>query len=311
MINLTIIFDINYVEPAVVTALDLERFLPPDWVITLIFIESKNIQANAEVHSLLALCLSGKKAQAISLGGDVFDTFEKYHFSNAILYKLMVPQITQCDYQLNIDAGFLSGPNISYLFEYCESLVKSPEFRDVPIAAVCSDAKEDLPLELQGYQHNKAYPAGWLLLFNKAAYEKSGFPKRVQQGYFRFKEQLLWAEQDLLCLISADHEIMPLRLNDQILIEQLTIQDYITGEVSKAWTSPFMLYKITGTLKPWNLWVFDDKKQFYLARRDMLSSAISWSQFPIVQDNRYRITHEPLYRAFLAVHENKQRQLAS
>jgi lipopolysaccharide biosynthesis glycosyltransferase len=306
--NLTIIFDSNYVEPALVTALDLERFSPADWDVTLIYIESQISDVNSEIFSLLGKYVN-KKLKAISLKGELFESFEKFHFTNSILYKLILPEIAHGNYIVNVDAGFLSGPNISFLFEYCEFLVNSGGFSNSPIAAICSNACDDLPLELRPYRHNAMYPFGWLLLFNTAQYKKMNFFSRVISGYRFFKDKLVWAEQDLLCLITNTHEITQLDLNEHVLIEQLSLQGYILGENSRAWSSRFMLYKITGTLKPWKRWVFDNKKQFYLSRRNDLMSYRDLEKFQVIQNNWYEVTHQALYRAFLAAHEKESIRL--
>jgi lipopolysaccharide biosynthesis glycosyltransferase len=284
----------------------LERFLPDNWELTLIYIESDKNEANSQIKSLLSEIL-GRKIKALSIKGKLFDDFEKFHFTNSILYKLILPEIIQSDYILNLDAGFLSGPNIHALFEYCEAIVNSGEFVDTPIAAVCGKPEDAncLSTELRQYGHNNLYPYGWLFFINREAYRKNNFYSKIINGYNFFKDKLVWAEQDLLCLIAKDNEIINLNLTEQILIEQLSVQSYILDEASKAWVTKFMLYKITGTLKPWKLWVFDRKKQFYLTRRHELSGKVNWEGCQVVQENWYKINHQQLFHAFLAAHEKK------
>ena len=136
-------------------------------------------------------------------------------------------------------------------------------------------------------------------------YRKSKLFDRWISGYSLHKDQLVWAEQDLLCLVAEEGELHSLDLHGGILTENLSIQGYLQFESSIALSSTFMLYQVTGTLKPWKSWVFDPKKKFYLNRREEVLRHINLSNSSAILSNRFQLTHEPLYRAFLTIHEKK------
>ena len=309
-IALSVIFDENYVEPALVTIFDLVRFAPADFDIFLVYMESSNAEVNTDITNLVTNAInsisSTNKVSAIKFKSKIFDRFEKYHFTNSILYKLILPELLQHDYIVNIDAGFLSGSEIDKLFEYLLSVVAEPQFSSsCAVGSVCFPSPKDLPAELSVLKHNKLYPTGGILLFNCENYRKSKLFDRLSSGYSLHKDQLVWAEQDLLCLIAEEGELHSLDLHGGILTENLSIQGYLQFESSIALSSTFMLYKVTGTLKPWKSWVFDPKKKFYLDRRESVMKNLNFSDSSVVLNNRFQVTHQPLYRAFLSAFEQK------
>lgn len=309
-IALSVIFDENYVEPALVTIFDLVRFAPEDFDIFLVYMESSNAEVNADITNLINNAINGisstNKVSAIKFKSTIFDRFEKYHFTNSILYKLVLPELLQHDYIVNIDAGFLSGSEIDYLFEYLLGVVAGPHFSSsCAVGSVCFPSPKDLSAELSVLKHNKLYPTGWILLFNCENYRKSKLFDRLISGYSLHKDQLVWAEQDLLCLVAEEGELHNLDLLGGILTENLSIQGYLQFESSIALSSTFMLYKVVGTLKPWKSWVFDSKKKYYLNRREEVLRDINLSNSSAILSNRFQVTHEPLYRAFLTIHEKK------
>jgi hypothetical protein len=304
---LTIIFDANYVEPGLVTACDLARSIPSDFDLILVFIKSSEESINLEISQLIGeviLQYAGvKNINAISLNSSLFENFNRYHFTNSILYKLLLPQIVEYYYILNIDAGFLSGDRIGILYENCRKVMDSHEFENAAVGAVCTPANVDLPVELRRHSHSLLYPAGGIFLFNVEAYRRINLFDRLISKYHTFKDGLIWAEQDLLCLTAREGELLNLNFEEPILIEQLSIQGCWDAAPSQAETALFMLYKITGTLKPWKYWVLDPKKKFYLKRRNEVLSGLDLNKYSVVKENRLKITHQPLYQAFLEVNE--------
>jgi hypothetical protein len=90
-----------------------------------------------------------------------------------------------------------------------------------------------------------------------------------------------------------------------IMIEILTLESYIKMESSTAFESDFMLYKIIGTLKPWKSWVLDPKKKYYLERRENILGNNNFLSSSVVMNNRFKVNHEALYRAFLSKYESE------
>jgi lipopolysaccharide biosynthesis glycosyltransferase len=305
-IILTITFDEKYIEPAVVTALDIARFCPEDFELCLVYLESASDSVNSDVYAIIGEAIRHKKIRAIKIKKtEIFESFNKLHFTNSILYKLTLPEVINSKFILNIDAGFLSGSKIANLFEYFRKIIWSKDFSHAPIAAICSAPEGNLPEDLMEFQHSRFYPTGGILLFNTDCYKVSNIFGRLMQKYTLHKEKLLWAEQDLLCITLEDFEIYNLEITDEIFLEQLSVQSFFSDASSVAFKSQFALYKITGTLKPWKYWVLDKNKRFYLSRRAEVLGAIDLRKFKLINDNRHEITNRLLYEAFLSLNEEK------
>jgi lipopolysaccharide biosynthesis glycosyltransferase len=308
-ISLTVTFDAKYIEPAIVTILDMAQFLPEDFDLSLVYIASPKESENSEAYAIIGESIKHKNISAIEIKrSEIFDTFNKLHFTNSILYKLILPQVINARYILNIDAGFLTGTNIGHMFEYFRNLVGSKDFRRSPIAAVCTAPETNLPASLMGLPHSSFYPAGGILLFNTECYRAGNVFGRLIEKYTLHKDQLLWAEQDLLCLTLSDFEIFNLQLHEEIFLEQLSVQSYVSDAASIAFESKFALYKITGSLKPWKYWVLDRNKEFYLKRRAQVLGGIDLRKYKLINDNRHEITNRDIYEAFLAIYEQKMIQ---
>lgn len=303
---LTIIFDENYIEPALVTVCDLIRFVPDDFDVVLIYIQTIDKEVNQEALNLIKEIISrNNKINAITLLPNIFDNFKKFHFTNSILYKLVLPEIVNYDYILNIDAGYLSGPEIEHLFEYSKKTISTQKFINSAVGAICTLSENDLSEDLKVFGHNEYYPAGGILLFNVIKYKELSLYARLVSKYNAVKNILLWAEQDLLCLTATIGEIYPIEFEKTILIEQLSLRNYIEDLKLTQEKTNFMLYKITGTLKPWKYWVLDKNKLFYIKRRNEVIGNEELKKYEIINRNRYKVTHEPLYQAFLELQETK------
>jgi lipopolysaccharide biosynthesis glycosyltransferase len=308
-IALTILFDENYVEPALVTLCDLIRFAPVNFNFILVFMESQNDQVNSDVSNLLNNVLNNidsvNKVEAIKFKGVIFDKFEKYHFTNSILYKLILPELLNYDFIVNIDAGFLSGKKIQNFFDYLLTIIEEPLFLNSLIGAICYPSSKDLSNALRVFKHNTMYPMGGILFFNSESYKKSKFFDRLISGYSNYKDQLVWAEQDLLCMVAAEGELYNLNIQDTLFLENLSVQGYLDSESSRVYDASFMLYKVTGTIKPWKTWVFDPKKKYYLDRREDVMRNFNFSDSLTISNNRFQVTHELIYKAFLAECEKR------
>jgi lipopolysaccharide biosynthesis glycosyltransferase len=149
------------------------------------------------------------------------------------------------------------------------------------------------------------YPSGGILFFNSAAYKKSKLFDRLISGYSHYKDHLVWAEQDLLCMVAAEGELYNLNIQDSLFTENLSVKGYLDSEVSSVYDTSFMMYKVTGTIKPWKCWVFDPKKKYYLDRREHVMRNFNLSDSLTISNNRFQVTHEPIYKAFLSECEKK------
>jgi lipopolysaccharide biosynthesis glycosyltransferase len=112
-IILSIIVDKKYLEPALVTLMTLLKFQKLYKSLKLILIK-KNIDTDQDINEILDLINKFKNSFddnnfiELIIIEDKFPEFTKFHFSNAILYKIFLPVIISTDdFILNVDAGNL------------------------------------------------------------------------------------------------------------------------------------------------------------------------------------------------------------
>lgn len=166
-----------------------------------------------------------------------------------------LPSFLGHDYIVNVDAGFLLGTQFTNLTARMDAAL---------VWAFCGDSAVELPELLQQLLHLALYPIGWILVFDQRRCAAADLYARVVQTYMAVKEGLVWAEQDLLCLVLEGTQLQALPGKHTVLIEQLEPESPLQPQESAAFDTEFSLYKITGTCKPWQYWVLDSKKRFYL-----------------------------------------------
>jgi hypothetical protein len=88
-----------------------------------------------------------------------------------------------------------------------------------------------------------------------------------------------------------------------VLIEQLEPGNLLQPQESIAFETDFSLYKVTGTCKPWQYWVLDSKKRFYLHRRTALQKVLDINSMRLIQESRHWVTQPSLQRSFLEMYE--------
>lgn len=297
----TVCFDQAYIEPALLTALELlQQQAAPVYLIYL-----ENTGDSPEVRQMLQAFASRhgrEQLRSLAIQNTVFDKFEKYHFSNAILYKTLVPSVVQHDYVISIDAGYLLGSRFAEWMDEVKDCLEQHYPREFVLASFCGNSARDLPAPLHSQAHHARYPTGGVLLFSRAQYLQGNWYERIVAGYLQHKNDLLWAEQDLLCLLLEGAQLQDLPLAKSVLLEQLHPEGLLAGARSAACSQDFSLYKISGTLKPWKYWVLDPRKYFYLQRRQALAP-LALENYPLIQELRHAVNHVPLQRNFLEVQE--------
>jgi lipopolysaccharide biosynthesis glycosyltransferase len=301
----TVCFDQRYLEPALLTAWELvaHQCVP----LYLVYVEGGSEDAEAlRVLQAFKACVGREDVNVIRIENTVFEKFERYHFSNAILYKLALPSFIGHDVIVNVDAGFLLGPQYAMLAEQMDvALAQAPE--SSVVWAFCGDSAVELPQALQPLPHHALYPIGWMLVFDRRRYVAADLYARLVRTYLAVKDALVWAEQDLLCLVLEGEQLQPLPAKHTVLIEQLEPESLLNPQESAGFTEDFSLYKITGTCKPWQYWVLDAKKRFYLHRRAALQAVLDIHSMRLIHEARHWVTHPPLQRAFLEMAERANR----
>lgn len=238
----------------------------------------------------------------ICIENTIFDKFERYHFSNAILYKLALASFIDHDYIVNVDAGFLLGSQFTNLAQQMDAAIaNAPD--PALVWAFCDDSAVALPEQLQQLPHHALYPIGWVLVFDKRRCVASDLYARLVRAYMTVKDALVWAEQDLLCLVLEGAQLQALPEKHTVLIEQLEPENLLQPQESIAFETDFSLYKVTGTCKPWQYWVLDSKKRFYLHRRTALQNVLDINSMRLIQESRHWVTQPSLQRSFLEMYE--------
>ena len=303
----TICFDKNYIEAALLTAFELmnHEAIP----LYLIYIESEgDDEEPLVILQSFELRVKGLGVSFIKIKNNIFGKLDKFHFTNSILYKILIPSIIDHDYIINIDAGTLLGNRFSEYLAEVDFCVMHHYTSDFVMAAFCGSSKVDLPVHLSKYPHNSKYPTGWVLLFDKKNYQSKNLYERTIRMYMAHQNELVWAEQDLLCLLLNGEELQDLPMKNSVLNEQLSIDGLLTNARSAGWGQEFSLYKVSGSLKPWKYWVLDPRKNFYLSRRDALQKYLDLDAYSFIKSCRHSVNHVPIQKLFLEVQEVVARQ---
>ena len=306
-ICITVLFDENYIEPGLLTIYDLLnlKFIKK---IPIYLIYLKNDDSNSETLTIIDKFINqnnfDNRLKGIIINNSVLDDFQIYHFNNSILYKCLLPSIIQHDFILNIDSGYLVG---DYFEDFWMSTVKicpTLKNKDAVLAAYCNNSADDLPASLRSLPHNNLYPTGGVLLFNKLSYDDSDFYSRFISEFIKLKDRLVWAEQDLMCIVLANSEIVKLPLREHMLLEQLGLEGLKCKTRSQANSRPFSIYKITGSIKPWKKWATDGRRDYYLKKRFDFEKKFPLGHYALIKKNRYLKLNEAISIAYLDNFEN-------
>ena len=295
MLVTTIIFDSNYVEPAIVTAYELCKFSNDIKKIILIFINSKKEEDASALKLATEFCQFARKYIPIDIiqVENSLEPYQAYHFNNSIIYKALIPSIVPNEeFVLNIDAGVLPGAEFSNLLVKINSLCK-PNSNWI-IGANCESASLHLSPPLSSLQHNPLYPSGIILLFNIREYFSANWHSRFIEKYLLLKESLVLAEQDLICITAEDNELIELPDSSRHKILHLGDKS-LKGEAPTLDNTTFQdctFYKIVGSFKPWNYWVLDPNKALYTSRRADMELEFKISGHPLIEVKRNKSIRE-------------------
>jgi hypothetical protein len=286
----SILFDANYLEPALVTANELIR--PPSLFSTLYLVYLTGTQEdNLLVVGLLSKFLAGARGEtsvhAIQLE-NTMAPFTKYHFNNSIIYKPLIPSIIAGEpFIVNIDAGVLRGREFDGFVENFVSDLCHDRSEWV-LSAICDSAEGQIPAALVGGPYNKLYPAGQFLLFNSRMYSWSNWQSRYIHNYSVFYQHLLYAEQELMCLTALEGELVALPGAESVVVAQLN-GDVLYGKSERlpdTYAEKCVSFKFGGSIKPWKYWVLDPNKSIYTRRRALLESWCVLASNPLIEKNR-------------------------
>jgi lipopolysaccharide biosynthesis glycosyltransferase len=217
-----------------------------------------------------------------------FPEFLKFHFSNAILYKIFLPVILKDeDFILNADAGNLFQNGFYGFSENLNKLISnSTEFT---LGAFLQSSKMQMPEEISEYSIH--YPTGGLLLFNTKNYHHNNTSDRIIEFYNDKATCLKYAEQEILCAVLNDSEFYKFEGFEDIYLDDLSSyvgNKYLPINFQKLNDSIF--YKNQGSIKPWKIWNLNPNKTIYLQVRNDISKFIDLTQYIFIKEERENIS---------------------
>jgi len=306
-ISASVLFDSNYIEPALLTAYEIIKgnFSISDLI--LIFLDnSQEVDAEA---SIIINNFTEKFKDYFSISAikveNTIPNFSKYHFTNSIIYKPLIPDlIKNKDFIINIDAGIIPGANFNKFLD--QSIEQSLENKsNWIISAFCELSAGLLPNGLDKFDANILYPNGQVLLFNCDNFRSTSFLARYLEKYNLLSEYLVYAEQELMCITLNEEELLELPLNGERFNYELNIHSlsdvsliYNYKNIDESCTYS----KIIGTLKPWKYWVLDPNKKHWIEKIKNMENEFPISSYELISKNRHEITHQAFQKAFLESH---------
>jgi lipopolysaccharide biosynthesis glycosyltransferase len=273
------IFDENYVSPALVSVMSLLAQLGEDVPkVTLVFLrDGGNAKDHEPVFALLNHFISTlqKVHRLLEIniveqrGTPFLGYVKRSHFSDAILRKLIIPELfAQYEHILLFDCGLIFGSKVRNFFDDVRCLIDQNSNAAV---AAFSDPSDQVEMKgsLKFVQHNLLYPAGVILYFNTILWRKKNVLARLIQNFDKHREELVYAEQELLCLTLENDELVAMR--DHYKRHHIDLFDAEwskSEEHFKVYVARDYLYmKHTGSFKPWKKWVLHPAKSIFLKER--------------------------------------------
>lgn len=182
----------------------------------------------------------------IEINDDLFESLVRnYHFTKAIYYRLLIPNLVDEDKVLYLDADIVVNANIEELYNY--------DLKNDFLGAVL-DPGFDRHKEL-GMDSKSMYFNSGVMLVNNAKWRENQIGDKVIQFVADNREVIEFPDQDgLNALIDGKWSVMDLRYNQQsvILLPDFGLKGHCFGveELIEAKRNPVIVH-YTGTSKPW------------------------------------------------------------
>ena len=304
------IVDKKYIEPALVTLITLLKFQKLYKSLKLILIK-KNDDTEQDINEIIDLINKFKTSCdemnfiEFIIIENKFPEFTKFHFSNAILYKIFLPVILSTeDFILNVDAGNLFQNRFIEFSNKLNELIKHST--DFTIGAFLQSSKMQMPVEILEYSSH--YPSGGLILFNTKNYLYNKISDRIIKFYNEKATHLKYAEQEILCAILNDSEFYNFKGFEDIYLDDLA--SYVGNNylpVDHKRLNNAIYYKNQGSIKPWKNWNLNPNKAIYLKVRNEISKFIDLTQYTFIREERESISENliPFRAANLISYENE------
>ena len=231
-------------------------------------------QRNIQSRDVLA------ELRLVVLQGSQFTDFiQRFHFSNAILYKAAIPTVFKhYEHILLFDCGMIFGWRLNDFIHRLEESICNQEMSLMGAFCYPPNINGALSQDLQAFPHNMLYPSAAVLYFDVKRYNQSAIYERYLNAYAAYREKLRYAEQDLFCLVLKEAELTAFR-DDQVLrchIDMASVDSW--SQIAKyeaIYASRDYLYlKHIGSFKPWEKWVLHPAKAIYLREQKRLEKYI-------------------------------------
>jgi len=295
-LNIVFLFDAKYLGPALVSASSFFE-IPglTDFPVTLVYISSDSATdlAAAQVLQVFKDSIRSKFAQVdlrlIVLQGNQFsDYVQRFHFSNAILYKAALPNIFPTyEHILFFDCGMIFGLQVLDFIDRLRKNIQKGEMSVVAAYCVSPNVSGALSTELQVYPHNSLYPSAAVLYFDANRYNELSIYERFLAAYATYRDRLQYAEQDLLCLVLREGELSNFPDKEfKCHIDMASPgswNEFDTYETIYANRS-YLYLKHIGSFKPWKKWVLHPAKSIYLCELHKLEKLIGMEALSILRD---------------------------
>lgn len=295
-LNIVFLFDAKYLGPALVSAASF--FDVPgmaDLPVTLVYI-STDPDADTNAAQILQSFQKGiqsKHAQVdlrmIVLQGNQFaDYVQRFHFSNAILYKAALPKIFPAyENILLFDCGTIFGIQVVDFIRRLRQGIQNCEMSAVGAFCVSPYVAGALSVALQAYPHNALYPSAAVLYFDVNRYNQLSIYEKYLAAYATYRNSLQYAEQDLFCLVLSEGE-----LSD---FSDSWIKCHIDMAAPESWSRldayeeiyagrNCLYLKHIGSFKPWKRWVLHPAKSIYLREQHKLEKLVGTEAFSALRD---------------------------
>lgn len=306
--SISIVFDANYIEPALLTAFETKAFTQhgaEEIILIYLYEGTVDEESKTVLEAFLSSNQDGLPIRIITVKKDIGE-FMRFHFNNSIIYKILTPSFFGDRFILNIDAGICLGNRFGEFLSFIDAETQRPsDSNHWIVKAFCHDPTELIPENLKKLPRNQFYPAATVMLFNGKRYALSSCFNRLLKNYACLHPYLQLAEQELLCLTFESGEIAPLPEDMRGDARFLSLDSL--ADASQEWPDDTFadctFFKIVGTIKPWKLWVLDPNKRFYLKRRASLESVFPLSIFRNIVHQRMTACSDIFKDAFLKSYE--------
>lgn len=225
----------------------------------------------------------------IEINGNIFDGHVKrHHFNSTILYKIVIPKVVGLYRHIIVfDCGLIFG---IYLKKFISAVRTQIEDKTIStVAAFClksAEVKNSSAL-LQGKSTNALYPAGVILYFDVQKYDEIKLYERFLACFFDYREELIYAEQEILCLTLKEGELGQLAECGMRYHMDLATSDWCqASDDVKFYSSKQYLYvKHVGSFKPWKKWVLHPSKAIFLWEKVKVIDTLKFERYDTLDDS--------------------------